>query len=319
MIRGMPLDFSAVTAPFRMQPGLRRLPPGTPQLGALPPESPAFTEKLAVLARHPDQALAARPGFDPLPALRAIAAQAALDGAGAIGWDGTVLRSRLLGLRATLPNGDLQADAGHHAEAAAALQALPPRWRPAGLLCLAVAPDLAVVDGASGTIPWIAACLPSHWDPQAKVGRHFTEVHAPVADNATLLAAGTHLMRLVCEPQRWERFVWTVTPYATHDQHPLRRLPRSWPDGADADALAAQAWLRSERQTFIPLPPLGQAVFTIEVDVQPLAGALSRAADAQRLHDALATMSDAVLAYRGLAPARGRLLQWLAAQAAQLP
>ena len=34
-----------------------------------------------------------------------------------------------------------------------------------------------------------------------------------------------------------------------------------------------------------------------------------------QLHDALASMSDAVLAYRGLTPARDRLLHWLSARA----
>jgi hypothetical protein len=39
---------------------------------------------------------------------------------------------------------------------------------------------------------------------------------------------------------------------------------------------------------------------------------VSAAEDARRLHDALASMSDAVLAYKNLAPARDRLLAWLA-------
>jgi hypothetical protein len=311
----MPFDFTVVTAPFRMQPGLRRLAPGAPQLPPLPPDSPVFAEKLAVLAHHPGQALVARPGFDALPALQAMAGQAAADGAGSLSWDGTVLHSRALGLGIALDGGTLQAGPGHHAAAAAALHALAPAWRAAGLLALCVTPDVAVVEGASGTIPWLAVCLPSHWDPAEKVGRHFTEVHAPVADNATLLAAGAHLMRLVCEPQRWERFVWTLTPNAARDQHPQRGARRPWPPQAGAAALAAQAWLRSERQTFIPLPQQGQAVFTIEVQVQPLPDSLATGSDARRLHDALASMSDTVLAYRGLTDARTSLLQWLAERA----
>jgi hypothetical protein len=60
----------------------------------------------------------------------------------------------------------------------------------------------------------------------------------------------------------------------------------------------------------------GQAVFTIRVMLQPLDEAVAGAAEARRLHDALASMSDAVLAYKGLAPARERLLAWLAARSA---
>jgi hypothetical protein len=299
-----------------MQPGLRRLAPGAEQLPPLAPASPVFAEKLAVLSRHAGDALVTRPGFDILPALQAVACQAAADGGGSLGWDGTVLRSLPLGLAVTLAGGDLQRSPDHHAAAAAALGALPPSWRAAGLLALAVTPDLAVVDGRAGTLVWLAVCLPSHWDPLEKIGRHFREVHAPVADNAVLLAAGDHLMRLVCEPQRWERFVWTLTPHGAHDQHPRRHRRPGWPAQADAAALAAQAWLRTERQTFIPLPDRQQAVFTIDVQVQALAAAVTTSADAQRLHDALASMSDAVLVYRGLREAQGRLLQWLAARAA---
>jgi len=315
MIAPMSFDFSQVTAPFRMQPGLRRLAPGAAQLSPLPPGSPAFAEKLAVLQRHAEQALIARDGFDAQPALLALARQACVDCPGAIRLDGAELHSPALGLHVQLDRGELHGEAIHHADAAATLQGLPPPWRAAGLLSLALHADFAVVDGTRGTLPWMAVCLPSHWDPVEKVGRHFTEVHAPVADNATLLAAGAHLMGLVCETQRWERFVWTLTPNPAYDHHPRRRVPTAWP--AEARAVAACAHLRTERQTFIPLPEHRQAVFTIHVEVQPLAQVLTRADEAQRLHDALASMSDAVLAYRGLTAARPALLHWLAARAAQ--
>ena len=43
----MSFDFdAAVTAPFRMQPGLRRLAPGTPQLTPLAPGSRHQREKM---------------------------------------------------------------------------------------------------------------------------------------------------------------------------------------------------------------------------------------------------------------------------------
>jgi uncharacterized membrane protein len=53
-------------------------------------------------------------------------------------------------------------------------------------------------------------------------------------------------------------------------------------------------------------------VFTIRVLLQPLAEAVAGPEQAARLHAALASMSEAVLAYKGLAPARSRLLAWLA-------
>jgi hypothetical protein len=210
------------------------------------------------------------------------------------------------------------------------------------------------------------------WAPEDKIGRHFTAVHAPVADNRLIIGAAPQLVRLVTggalapetpsaspprggdgplgrpggalapetpsaspprggdgplgrpggadRTDRWERFVWTLSAHPRLHAHPQRVDPARWAGGLDDDTLAAQTWWRTERQTFIPLPPgadgQAQAVFTILVDVAPLAQALAGPAQAARLHDALASMSDAVLAYRGLTAVRAPLLRWLARQAA---
>ena len=79
--------------------------------------------------------------------------------------------------------------------------------------------------------------------------------------------------------------------------------------------MAARAFFRTERQTFVPLPAHRQAVFTIRVSLVPLTQALTDATQARQVHDALASMSPAVLDYRGLTGARDRLLQWLARHA----
>ncbi len=307
----MPFDFAAVTSPFRMQPGLRRIAPGTPQLTPSRPDSRALREKLAVLASHADQAFVADPAFDPGPALQALCVHAASEHPAAFGNANGDWQARALGwsLHGDTPLG------GGPAEIGACLHALPVPWRLAGLLALAFEQDFAVLDAASGRIPWLAVCLPSHWAPEDKVGRLFAEVHAPVADNATLLAASEALARLVTGPEHWERFVWTVSANPRLQQHP-RRSPRdAWPVDATPDVLAAQAFLRTEHQTFIPLVERRQAVFTIHVESRPLAEAVSDADRARRLHEALATMSSAVLGYRGLTDAQPRLLAWLAKRA----
>lgn len=178
---------------------------------------------------------------------------------------------------------------------------------------LAFEEDFAVLEGAGATLPWLCACLPSHWSPEEKLGRPFAAVHAPVADNQALLAAATQLVRLVTGGERFERHVWTLTPDARYDQHPARQLRTAWPQEADPEAFARHCWLRAERQTFFPVPGAArQAVFTIRVMLQPLTEAVRTPDDARRLRDALASMSDAVLAYKNLAPARDRLLAWLA-------
>lgn len=312
----MPFDFAAVVTPFRMQPGLRRLAPGALQLTPNHIGDRTFDAKLEVLTHWPADALVAVDGFDPRAALEALCMQATQEHPAAFAWDGGVdAEARRLGWRL---QGDTLLGDGPQ-EIGACLAALPPAWRLPGLLCLAFAEDFAVIDGTTAHIPWIAACLPSHWAPAEKVGRHFAEVHAPVADNAVLLGAGEHLARLVTGRDRWERFVWTVARAGTLQMHPAHGDAPAWAADDDAAALVARAFLRTERQTFIPVAGAAQAVFTIHVESRPLLEAVDTRAHAGRLHDAIASMSPAVLAYRGLAPARDRLLAWLAARAADPP
>lgn len=309
-------DFmAAVQAPFRMQPGLRRLAAGAQQLHPNARDSPHLLEKLDALAAASPPALQCVAGYDARPGLHALAAQAAADHPAAFGWDGETARARALGW--SVCGHELRpSDSAAMAEVGDCLARLAPAWRLAGLLSLAFAEDFALLDGRTAMIPWLAVALPSHWAPEHKVGQHFAQVHAPVADNGMLLAAADALARLVSAPTRWERFVWTVTPRPTLNAHPGLPAAAAW-QARDADGVAAQAFWRTERQTFIPVPQAGIAVFTILVDCQPLVQAIDQHDKARRLHDAIASMSPAVLRYRSLSAVRDPLLDWLARRAAK--
>ena len=320
----MSFDFDAgVQLPHRMQPGLRRLAAGALQLtpAVVPNRGVArhLREKLAVLGAFRDQALLSTPGFDAGPALRALAAQAVAEHPQALQVDGDSWRAPWLGW--ALDGDDQPHDIGSSwPEIGSLLHEMPRHWRRSALLSLAFAEDFAVLDATTGTLPWLAVALPSMWAPELKIGRSFTEVHAPVADNRLIVGAAAPLMTLVTGTEKWQRFVWTLTAHPRLHGHPQRVDPARWAPGLDDEQLAAQTWWRTERQTFIPVPAEAgaarQAVFTILVQVTPLAQAFETPAQAARVHDALASMSAAVLAYRGLAEARPALLRWLARQAA---
>lgn len=271
----MAFDIEQIPVPFRMQPGLARLPEDAAILTPLAPDHPLHAEKRQVL--QAGQSRHAVPGFDPSLALEAVRRQAARQG---------------------LPD---------------ALAAGIP-------LELAFEEDFAILDGDSGTLPWLCVCAPSHWAPEDKLGQGLAAVHAPVADNALLQSATRQMVALATGGGRWERWVWGLSPSPLHDQHPRRRPPAQWPSTQDPQNFAATCWLRTERQTFFPAGGgTRQAVFTIRVQMQPLALAIDTPAKARRLHDSLASMSDAVLAYKGLAPVRARLLQWLRSRCGGLP
>ena len=261
----MDFDFSLISVPFGMRPGLRRLEPGSLQLTPLDPHGSLRTEKEAVQRAGASRHQA--PGFDAGPALRAIAAHAAAGGL---------------------------------------------RFDPQDTPELAFEEDLAVLDGAAGTLPWLCVCVPSHWAPEEKVGLDFAALHGPVADNAALVAASRQLVALVTGGHCWERHVWTISPSGRYDQHPRRRERTAWPQGSDPQQFAEGCWLRAERQSFFPVgQSTRQAVFTIRVMLQPLHEAVAEPWQARRLRDSLASMSDTVLAYKNLAPAREPLLRWL--------
>ena len=265
----MDFDFSLISVPFAMRPGLRRLDPGTPQLTPLAAHGSLRADKEAVwragASRHQV------PGFDAAPALHAVA---------------------------------------RHATAAGLA------WTAQDEPELAFEEDLAVLDGATATLPWLCVCVPSHWAPEDKVGLDFAALHGPVADNAALVAASRQLVALVTDGGCWERHVWTISPSGRHDQHPGRHERTPWPAAGDPQQFAARCWLRTERQTFFPVGQgTRQAVFTIRVRLQPLAQAVAQPWQAVRLHDSLASMSPAVLAYKNLAAAREPLLRWLETRA----
>jgi hypothetical protein len=259
----MDFDFNRIAVPFRMQPGLQRVDGAALRLTPLAPASRLHAEKLEVVKAGLSRLQV--PGFDPQPALQAIAARG--------------------------PQG---------------LSGGPPE--------LTFEEDFAVLDGDTGTLPWLCVCVPSRWAPEEKLGLDLAAIHAPVADNALLLAASHQLTALATNGDCWERFVWTISPSSRYDQHPHRHAREPWPHGEDAAQVAARCWLRTERQVFFPVGQgTHQSVFAIHVMLQPLPEAVATAERAARLHDSLASMSDAVLAYKGLAAARDPLLRWLRA------
>ena len=302
---------------FLMTPTLYPLVQG-PHLTPLAPDAPACVAKRSVLGHDAGEALLMQPGFDAAPALHALCAQAAREHPQAWSWDAREARATRLGWGVSV-QGRLRAIEGAHAATGEVLAALPTEWRLAGLVSLAFEEDLAVLDGTSGCVPWMAVCLPSFWVPSEKIGLHFTAIHAPVADNTLLMQQAARRIDQVTQGGAHERFVWTLTSHALLDAHPVRAARRPWPAHLSPQALMQCTSFRHERQTFLPLPSSRQAVFTIRVRVQPLPEALDTLPGlAERLHHALGTMSEAVLAYRGLTPVRGMLLEGLA-MAAGIP
>jgi hypothetical protein len=180
-----------------------------------------------------------------------------------------------------------------------------------GPIALLIEEDLAVLDGPSASLPWLSICTPSHWAPEEKLGLDWAAAHAPVADNQALIAAQRQLVALCTNGQCWQRSVYTLSPSDRYDQHPHRSPRAPWPD-LHGDKLAAQTWLRVERQGFFPVRGRpGQAVFSIRLQIERLDHSARTAERSGALFEWLSSMSEAVAHYKGLSNVRPALMAWL--------
>lgn len=165
--------------------------------------------------------------------------------------------------------------------------------------------DSASVDSTPGSVRarLLAVAMPSGWDPVEKVGQSFVEIHRSVADATLIQQAAQPLSEMMLGPSFLRRHVWTLANSPSLSRHPAD----------DPGPLAVQLpdiWFRCERQTSIGLPGAAGALFLIRVYVAPLLAVLAlEPGRASRLRLALASMSPAVVAYKGLEQMRSTVLR----------
>ncbi len=173
---------------------------------------------------------------------------------------------------------------------------------------LACADDLVVLrrrGPGRATTELLAVAFPSGWPPRWRAGVGLPELHAPVADGARLRAASGALTEALLTKGPYSQHVWGLDPDGRLDRDP------SAPDAAPHSCPPAQDWwLRVERQTSVPLPALGRALFLIRPHLVPLTALTT--AQRRTVHDAVASMGPEALAYKGITEVRAELLGWLA-------
>lgn len=187
----------------------------------------------------------------------------------------------------------------------------------ADALALGLQEDFVILhdEGDGFRTRFLSVCFPSNWSPADKLGLDFAAIHAPVADNALLQSGARGIVDMAFRQAPMLRHVWLLTPGGALAQHPETRRVR-WADAlAAAEAPGAtgrlidRVFFRVERQTTLPLPALRRGVFFIRVMVCPLAEVLrAEAGRAAQLAEAMDSMSEAVVAYRGMSSARDRLV-----------
>jgi hypothetical protein len=187
------------------------------------------------------------------------------------------------------------------------LAGLAPTERLADAVALALQEDLVLMAGPPGDdhARLFHVCFPSHWNPAARRGASFAQLHAPVPHNSRLLAGGRNMLAAMLAKGPFERHVWSLTPNADLDQHPDRPHGEPLRVGSQLDRL----WFRAERQTTRALSTC--ALFTIRVSMTPLRSVLDHPGRAELLAAAIRSMDAELLSYKGLTDRRDELLEEL--------
>ena len=147
---------------------------------------------------------------------------------------------------------------------------------------LLVQEDLCLMAMRDGTPHLVAAslCFPSHWRLSDKIGGSSAAIHGPVPHYADELGAKVdRYLERIPEGRISLRRNWAVHD---HDTLYVPDYPPPAP-GITADNAGERMWLRSERQTLRRLPRSGAVLFTIRVQLAPLAVLAQRPDIAHRL------------------------------------
>lgn len=290
-----------VTAPHRVVPAPRPLE-GAPQV-VLDDAWPAALDRRLQRLTHDREGVVVRDGDDPRLADAVRAAWSLLP------WParGSVVPLPLLGLEVDLEGSAWEVGASAAPAATERLLGL----RGLDLLVegwlLACSDDLVVLHRRGPgrlAAELLAVAFPSGWPVRERVGASLAELHGPVADGERLLAASPALSEALLTKGPFLQHVWGLDPSGRLDRDPSApdREPPSCPPPADW-------WLRVERQTTLPLPELDRALFCIRPYLVPLAAltAPQRAV----LREAIASMSQEALRYKGIHEARDAIVAWL--------
>ena len=150
-------------------------------------------------------------------------------------------------------------------------------------------------------------CFPSSWRLSDKIGKPIEFIHEAVPGLNAGIGPAIHKFLVGLKPGAASlRHNWGLSRSAELNQHPDRHLPR-----LDANVRAEEVWLRVEHQALVALPNPGGILFGIRIQNHPLAEVKADDSACVRLRRALETMPETMAVYKGIATARGRLVELL--------
>lgn len=182
--------------------------------------------------------------------------------------------------------------------------------------------DIAVVSHTSNPEKdWLAAihlCAAGHWSAEQKIGKNFTDVHAPVPHISPITQASRAMVHAMIHKGPFVRFVWgfaTDNRLNHHIEPPPGWDAAQWKGRNFSEALDVDCpfYLRVERQVTLGIPEVDSALFFIRVYFFDGREIRSRPEQRDRLVLQLQTMDEDFRRYKGLTDSMDALLAWLKA------
>lgn len=174
--------------------------------------------------------------------------------------------------------------------------------------------DMAVIrlkDTGEDQIIAIHLCLPNHWAAQAKIGHCFAAAHRPVPGMDKINQSAGQLLHAIMQKGPYVRFAWGLATDRRLNHHPQAAPEQEHWHGRAFDPLHPMLYLRVERQTLHGFPTARLALFTIRTYFYDVHALASHPARKSQLINAINSMSDASLDYKGLAPDKKAIIKWL--------
>lgn len=175
---------------------------------------------------------------------------------------------------------------------------------------LLVQEDFSIVKGDKALM--ISLCFPNHWDPCEKISQNFNDIHIPVADFGPIAKNAQRLCRSMIERGPFKRFAWGLATDTRLNHHPVP------PAGVSADLWGGRSfkndgnhklYMRVERQHMVGLAQLDSFLFTIRTYFLDVAQIPEE--QLTLLQDAVNSMSEETMAYKGVAKNKDEINSYL--------
>jgi dimethylamine monooxygenase subunit A len=171
-------------------------------------------------------------------------------------------------------------------------------------------PDLLMLSASASEQPKLVAgcvCFPSSWSLEEKIGHRLDFIHKPVPTLNEQFASPIQQFMARMKPGiSWERINWGLSRSPELNQHPARQLPR-----LDENVSVEEVWFRAEYQALVVLPQSHGVLFGIRLVIEPIKELQKNSEFLEGITRALRTMAEPIAKYKGLAPARERIVSLL--------